>query len=426
MKNIQAVKGMHDILPDQTPVWRYVEQVLREVSAGYGYQEIRFPLVEYTELFARGVGKVTDIVEKEMYTFADRDGDSLTLRPEGTAGCVRAGIENGLFYHQVQRFWYMGPIFRHERPQRGRYRQFHQFGAEAFGMQDPDIDVEMILMATRFWKRLGLSEQLVLQLNSLGTAETRAAYCEKLIDYFSDHLDQLDEDGRRRLHTNPLRILDSKNSDIKTLIVNAPKLIDMLDESSREHFSQVCKMLDEVGVSYEINPCLVRGLDYYSHTVFEWITDKLGAQGAVCAGGRFNDLVEQLGGHATPAIGFAMGLERLIDLLSQLKLLPEKFLQPHAYFVMVGDKVEQSGLIIAEKLRDALPALRLTTHCSGGGFKSQFKKADKSGAVVAIILGEQELNTGVAAIKYLREDRQQQTIPLEELADVLKEIFGEG
>jgi histidyl-tRNA synthetase len=422
-KQIQAIRGMNDILPDQTSIWRYVREQLSQVVAGYGYQEISFPIVESTDLFKRSVGEVTDIVEKEMYTFEDRNGDSLTLRPEGTAGCVRAGIEHGLLYNQVQRLWYSGPFFRHERPQKGRYRQFHQFGAEAFGLAGPDVDAEMILMTARMWKSLGLLDYVTLQINSLGNAETRKVYHKELVEYFSEHHDKLDEESRRRLNTNPLRILDSKNPEMQDLILGAPKLLEFLDEESEEHFDKLCGILDEAGLKCEINPRLVRGLDYYSRTVFEWITDKLGAQDAICAGGRFDALVEQLGGKPTPGIGFAIGLERIVVLLMELQLLPDLVTCPDIYMVIAGENTEKAGLLLAEKLRTKLPKLRLMVNCGGGSFKSQFKRADKSGAELALILGEEELQSQMVTFKYLREDRPQETIEIDEICDFLRKCL---
>lgn len=407
--NIQAIRGMNDILPEETPEWRHLEEVVRQLLDAYGYHEIRMPIVEKTELFKRSIGEVTDIVEKEMYTFEDRNGDMLTLRPEGTAGCVRAGIENGLLHNQVQRLWYRGPMFRHERPQKGRYRQFHQIGVEVFGLQGPDIDVEHILMTARLWKMLGLADSVQLQINSLGSLESRHAYRAILVDYLWQHVTELDEDSRRRLESNPLRVLDSKNPAMRSLIDAAPKLTEHLDADSQAHFATLCATLDEAGVKYTINPCLVRGLDYYGKTVFEWVTDKLGAQGTVCAGGRFDGLVEQLGGKPTPAVGFAMGVERLVSLL-EAEQVPQEQYRPHAYLVLVGDAAQQQGLLLAERLRDALPLLRLETHCGGGSFKSQFKKADKSGARLALILGEDEVANGALGIKFLREEAEQRLL----------------
>lgn len=415
-KTIQAIRGMNDILPEATPRWQFLETTLRELLASYGYLEIRLPVVEQTELFARAIGAVTDIVEKEMYTFLDRNGDSLTLRPEGTAGCVRAAIENGLLYNQVQRFWYSGPMFRHERPQKGRYRQFHQVGVETFGMEGPDIDVELILMTARLWHTLGL-KNLELQLNSLGSVSARAAHREQLVRYFSKHLKDLDADSQRRLHTNPLRILDSKNPALQALIGKAPQLADYLDDNSQAHFAALRAHLDAAGVAYKINPRLVRGLDYYNKTVFEWVSNELGAQGTVCAGGRYDGLVEQIGGKPTAAVGFAAGLERLVSLLEAADSTPQTY--PHAYLIMAGEESSRKGLLLAEILRDEVKGLRLVTDCTGGSFKTQMKRADKSGAKFALILGEQELAQGVVAVKPLREDAEQFSIKKSTLANFL-------
>jgi len=416
--NIQAIRGMNDILPDETPVWQFLETQLRALLAGYGYSEIRMPVVEKTELFKRSIGEVTDIVEKEMYTFEDRNGDSLTLRPEGTAGCVRAAIENGLLHNQVQRLWYMGPMFRHERPQKGRYRQFHQVGVEAFGLEGPDVDAEHILMTARLWRLLGVEDAVRLELNSLGSLEARAAYRELLVEYLSAREAELDEDSRRRLHSNPLRILDSKNPQMQGVIAEAPRLNDHLDAASKAHFEGLCALLDAAQVEYTVNPCLVRGLDYYGRTVFEWVTDRLGAQGTVCAGGRFDGLVTQLGGRPTPAIGFAMGLERLTALLERERLPLHRY-RPQIYIVRVGEAAQPAGMLLAERLRDALPALRLQLHCGGGSFKSQMKKADRSGASLALILGEEEAAGGQVQVKYLRETRPQEQMAQEAVAAYL-------
>lgn len=422
-KNIQAVRGMRDILPEQTPRWQYLEQRVRTVLERYGYREIRMPLLEMTDLFRRSIGEVTDIVEKEMYTFDDRNGDSLTLRPEGTAGCVRAGIENGLFYNQVQRLWYQGPMFRHERPQKGRFRQFHQIGVEAYGMEGPDIDIEVVLITSRLWQALGL-EGLELQINTLGTEEERTLYRDELVRYLSAHRNRLDEDSLRRLETNPLRILDSKNPELQEVIAGAPALLDHLGDLSRDHFQRLCEGLDTAGVPYVINSRLVRGLDYYTRTVFEWVTDRLGAQGTVCAGGRYDGLVEQLGGRSTPAAGFAMGVERLVTLLEESGLGPEQQ-EIDAYLVLVGEGSQRQGTAIAEQLRDQIPSLRLLTHCGGGSFKSQFKKADQSGARIALVIGEDELERGVVGVKPLRGEGAQQEILLSQLGGFLQqEVFG--
>lgn len=412
MKTIQAIRGMNDILPDAIPYWHHIEATFRRIMAAYGYQEIRFPIVENTDLFKRSIGEVTDIVEKEMYTFDDRNGDSLTLRPEGTAVCVRAATEHGLLYNQTQRLWYMGPMFRHERPQRGRYRQFHQIGVEAFGMDGPDIDVELILLSARLLRELGLLEHVTLQLNSLGTSESRQIYRDALKDHLQLHHESLDEDSQRRLLTNPLRVLDSKNPALAQIIADAPKLSDYLDNDSRHHFDQLCGSLNHAGVRYEVNPCLVRGLDYYGKTVFEWVTDRLGAQGTVCAGGRYDGLVAHLGGRATPAVGFAAGIERLVELVREVagERLPEV---PHVYLALMGEEASREGLRIAEQLRDHVSGLRVLTHCGGGGLKAQMKRADKSGAHYALLVGDDEIQSGLLTLKSLREASDQQQLTLD-------------
>jgi len=418
---IQSIRGFADILPTETPLWRHVENTVRSVLSGYGYQEIRLPLVERTELFARSIGEVTDIVEKEMYSFEDRGGEGITLRPEGTAGCVRACLEHGLLHNAQPRLWYQGPMFRYERPQKGRLRQFHQIGVEVFGMEGPDIDAEVILLSGRVLKNLGLGD-VRLQLNSLGTSAARAVFREKLVEYFRARFDQLDEDSRRRLDTNPLRILDSKNPDMQALIEAAPKLPDYLDPESRAHFDALTGLLDAAGLRYELNPRLVRGLDYYSRTVFEWVTDRLGAQGTVLAGGRYDGLVKQLGGKPTPAVGFAMGLERLVALLQESGQAPAAP-APHAYLVTVGDAAVSAGMALGERLRDALPGLRLTLNSGGGSFKSQFKRADKSGAALALVLAESELAAGTITVKHLRAEQEQQTLPQEALVEYLRNLL---
>ena len=418
-KLIQAIRGMNDILPEQTPYWQYVESVFRQLMQSYGYQEIRMPIVENTALFKRSIGEVTDIVEKEMYTFEDRNGDSLTLRPEGTACCVRAAMQHGMLHNQTQRLWYTGPMFRHERPQKGRYRQFHQFGVETFGLAGPDIDAELILMSNRLWQQLGMGDDVVLELNSLGSAQARQQYREVLVKYFEGHQSELDEDSQRRLHTNPLRILDSKNPDMQKLNENAPKLIEHLDDESKQEFESLCRVLDDAGVKYKINPRLVRGLDYYSKTVFEWVTDKLGAQGTVCAGGRFDGLVEQLGGKATPAMGFALGLERLIELI-EIPADKQKENDLDVFLVLMGDTATAKGMPLAENWRTKLPGLKLQVNCGGGSMKSQMKKADKSGAEVAFILGDDEIEKNIVAVKYLREKKEQEIIELDKVEDYLK------
>ncbi|MDT8387005.1 MAG: histidine--tRNA ligase [Thiogranum sp.] len=419
---LQAIRGMNDVLPEQSPAWQFLEDTLRQVMESYGFAEMRMPIVEKTELFKRSIGEVTDIVEKEMYTFEDRNGDSLTLRPEGTAGCVRACIQHGLLHNQVQRLWYTGPMFRHERPQKGRYRQFFQIGVEVFGFEGPDIDAELLIMTARMWKSLGLSG-LSLQLNSLGTSAARASFRDDLVAYLGQHIEQLDDDSRRRLQTNPLRILDSKNPQVQAVLDAAPALSDYIDEDSRRHFGMLCALLDAAGVAYQVNPRLVRGLDYYGRTVFEWVSDQLGAQGTVCAGGRYDALVEYLGGRATPAVGFAIGMERLLALL-ETQGVPLPDTSPHLYIVVMGERAQQQGLLLAERLRDALPALRLITHCGGGSFKAQFKKADRCGARYALVLGDEEVQKREAGLKPLREERDQQRIPFDQLEAQIAGLFG--
>jgi len=415
-ESIRSVRGMNDILPDATPYWQSVEATLNSVLSSYGYQEIRFPIVEKTALFSRSIGEVTDIVEKEMYSFEDRNGDGLTLRPEGTAGCVRAAMQNGLI-HQTQRLWYMGPMFRHERPQKGRYRQFHQIGVEAYGFNGPDIDAEMILMTARLWKQLGLTG-VTLQINSLGSTEARLAYRDVLIAYFEAHQAQLDEDSQRRLQTNPLRILDSKNPEMQKLNEGAPKLLEHLDEVSAQEFKALCERLDQAGIAYEVNSRLVRGLDYYGKTVFEWVTDQLGSQGTVCAGGRYDGLVSQLGGKGATAIGFAVGIERLIALLEATNALPE-IKGMDAYIVAVGEAAAKQAPILAEQLRDQIPDFKLITHCGGGSFKSQFKQADRSGARWTLILGEDEISQQVVGVKTMATG-EQKMIAWDALANYLQ------
>ncbi|MEM9385884.1 MAG: histidine--tRNA ligase [Pseudomonadota bacterium] len=422
MKSIQSVRGFRDLLPPNTATWRWLEQVVTDTLITYGYQEIRLPLLERTELFARSVGEHTDIVEKEMYTFPDRDGDQLSLRPEGTAGCVRAGIQNGLLHNQRQRLWYHGPMFRHERPQRGRYRQFHQIGAETFGFPGPDIDAELLILTQRIWQRLGL-KGLRLEINSLGTVASRAAYRDVLVEYFSAHRERLDEDSQRRLGTNPLRILDSKNPQMAEVVAAAPQLTEHLDSESVDHFDELKALLERVGIEYAVNPRLVRGLDYYTRTAFEWLTDQLGAQAAVCAGGRYDGLVEVIGGRATPAVGWAMGLERVAELI-ELGAHEAPALAPQVYAVAVGEGTAQPMLRLAETLRDQLPELRLVQHCGGGGFKAQLKAADRSGAAYALIMGEQELERDEVALKPLREGGgEQRSVATAALVDALRETI---
>jgi histidyl-tRNA synthetase len=420
---IQSIRGMNDLLPEHSAIWQYVEASLARMLAAYSYKEIRFPILEKTDLFKRAVGEVTDIVEKEMYSFDDRNGDRLSLRPEGTAGCVRACIQNGLLHNQTQRLWYTGPMFRHERPQKGRLRQFHQIGVEAFGLAGPDIDAELLLLTARLWRELNIDQALELQINSLGTAEERATYRQALVAYLDGYKNDLDEDSQRRLSTNPLRILDSKNPDTQLLLKNAPALNDFLGAESKQHFEKICAVLDNAGVSYVINPKLVRGLDYYSQTVFEWVTTSLGAQGTICAGGRYDSLVELLGGKPCSAVGLAIGLERLIMLLDELGAVPDSVdQQVDMYLVAVGDESYQA-MQLAEQLRTALPAVRIETHCGGGSFKSQIKKADKSGAAVAIILGEDELSSNTVQVKFLRQERPQETVNQASLVEFLTTNF---
>ncbi len=417
-KTIQSIRGMHDVLPDDSHQWQAFEQIVRDLMAVYGYREIRMPAVESMDLFSRSIGEVTDIVEKEMYSFEDRNGDMLTLRPEGTAGCVRAGIQHGILHNQVQRLWYMGPMFRHERPQKGRYRQFHQFGVETFGIADPDIDAELIIMTARLWRMLQL-EDIRLELNTLGSNEARAKYREILLDYLNANRDQLDEDSIRRLDSNPLRILDSKNPEMKSMISSAPSLLEYLDTESAEDFERMKQYLDDAGIEYTINPKLVRGLDYYCKTVFEWVTDQLGAQGTVCAGGRYDGLVEQLGGRSTPAAGFALGIERLLAMREAANIeVPQG--HPDIYLLLQGESSSRKGLPLAEKLRDENPGLNVLSNCGGGSFKSQMKKADKSGASIALILGENEIAEDAVTVKFLREQKQQQTISQSEISKFLK------
>lgn len=416
-KTIQAIRGMNDCLPTQSPLWQKVEGTVKDVISAYGYSEVRMPIVEMTHLFSRAIGEVTDVVEKEMYTFEDRNGDSLTLRPEGTAGCVRAGIENGLLYNQEQRLWYVGPMFRHERPQKGRYRQFHQFGVEVFGLNGPDVDAELIMMTARLWRKLGIHEHVRLELNSIGSLEARANYREALVAFLMQHEAILDEDCKRRMHTNPLRVLDTKNADIQAVLTDAPKLSEYLDEESKQHFAGLCELLDAAGIQYTVNEKLVRGLDYYNRTVFEWITESLGSQGTVCGGGRYDGLVEQLGGKATPAVGFAMGVERLVLLMETLEL-DDTRPAVDVYMVTAGDGTLVAGMQLAEKLREQVPGLRVMTHFGGGNFKKQFKRADKVGASVALVLGEDEVANNQVTFKDLKGG-EQLTISQDEVADKL-------
>ena len=420
--NIQAIRGMHDVLPEQAPLWQYAEKKLRDVLSAYGYSEIRLPIVEKTELFKRSIGEVTDIVEKEMYTFDDRNGDSLTLRPEGTAGCLRACLEHGLLHNQVHRLWYYGPMYRHERPQKGRYRQFIQLGVETYGIPGPDIDAELILIMDRLWKNLGIRDKVRLQLNSLGTIAERLVYRETLVSYFQEHLNELDEDSLRRLETNPLRILDTKNPAMQKVVANAPELMAYLGDESLKHFNLFTETLNDLGISYEINTRLVRGLDYYSKSVFEWVTDELGSQGTVCAGGRYDSLIEQLGGKPNFAVGFAMGIERLLALIEASSNVPLAR-SVDVYMIRVGETAEREGLRFAETIRNEVPGLKLQVNCGGGSFKSQFKKADKIGAEYAIILGDDEVSRGEYAIKSLRSGQGQQTLSRQQTIAFLQELY---
>ncbi len=406
-RKIQAIRGMNDILPDQSSVWLYLEKTVAEVVKSYGYQQIRFPIVENTDLFKRGVGETTDIVEKEMYTFEDRNGESLTLRPEGTASCVRAADQAGLLFNQVQRLWYTGPMFRYERPQKGRYRQFHQIGVESFGMATSDIDAELIILSARLWQKLGLLEHVELQLNTIGLASEREAYKAALVEYLTEFKDQLDEDSQRRLATNPLRILDSKDESTQSVLKDAPNLEDFIGEESQAHFQRLQAILEANNVPYVINRRLVRGLDYYGKTVFEWVTSHLGAQATVCAGGRYDGLVEQLGGKATPAVGFAMGIERLILLLETLDLIPSqaKF-STDVFMVSMGDDAELASFTLSETLREAHSNLVVLRHCGGGNFKKQMKKADSSNARFTVIIGQDEVDQGVCQVKDMTTGEQ--------------------
>lgn len=411
---------MNDCLPTQSPLWQKVEGVVKNVISAYGYSEVRMPIVEMTHLFSRAIGEVTDVVEKEMYTFEDRNGDSLTLRPEGTAGCVRSGIENGLLYNQEQRLWYMGPMFRHERPQKGRYRQFHQCGVEVFGLDGPDVDAELIMMTARLWRELGIAQHVRLELNSIGSLEARANYRTALIDYLEQYQNVLDEDCKRRMYTNPLRVLDSKNPDVQAILGDAPQLSDYLDAESKQHFAGLCELLDAAGIEYTVNQRLVRGLDYYNRTVFEWITESLGSQGTVCGGGRYDGLVEQLGGKPTPAVGFAMGLERLVLMMETL-VNTDVRRSVDVYMVTAGEGTMMAGMKLAEQLREQVPGLRVMTHFGGGNFKKQFKRADKVGAAIALVLGEDEVAAQTVVVKDLAGG-EQNTVAQAEVAKLLAHL----
>ena len=422
-KQIQAIRGMNDLLPTQSPVWQKVESIIRSSVSAFGYSEIRTPIVESTDLFKRSIGEVTDIVEKEMYTFEDRNGDSLTLRPEGTASTVRAGNEHGLLYNQEQRLWYMGPMFRHERPQKGRYRQFHQLGVEIYGIGTADIDAEVLMLSARLWQQLGIEEHVSLELNTLGDPAERAAYREALIAFLEQHKEKLDEDSKRRMYSNPLRVLDSKDQNVQALLADAPALNDYLGEESKTHFSTLCELLDAVGIQYTINPRLVRGLDYYNRTVFEWVTSSLGSQGTVLAGGRYDGLVGQLGGKDTPAVGFAMGLERIVLLLETLELNNDIAPEVDIYVTAMGDNCVVEAIKVAQELRQQLPTLKVMSHCGGGNFKKQMKRADKSGAQFALIIGENEIANNQVAIKPLRNNNEQQLVTRSELVAKLAELI---
>ncbi|THA09788.1 histidine--tRNA ligase [Rodentibacter pneumotropicus] len=421
-KTIQAIRGMNDCSPTESPLWQWVEMQVRGVLNSYGYSEVRMPIVESTPLFARAIGEVTDVVSKEMYTFWDND-EQLTLRPEGTAGCVRAAIEHGWIYNNEQRLWYMGPMFRHERPQKGRYRQFHQAGVEVFGITNPEIDAELIILTARLWKKLGIDQHVSLQLNSIGSLEARANYRSALVAFLEKYQELMSEEEKERLVKNPLRILDTKNQELQKVLDNAPKLLDYLDDESRAHFAQLCALLDAVGIQYEINPKLVRGLDYYNKTVFEWVTSALGAQGTVCGGGRYDGLVEQLGGHATSGVGFAMGLERLVLLVQEVNSnIPLKS-AVDIYVIHQGENTTLAALQLAEKIRSELPHLRVMQHCSGGNFKKQFKRADKSGAALALVIGESEVQNNQVVVKHLHGGVEQQTFEMGQVVDYIQTQF---
>ena len=424
MASIKAIRGMNDILPAQTPLWQFFEAQVKSVFEQYGYQEIRMPIAEKTDLFCRSIGEATDVVEKEMYTFADRNGDNMTLRPEGTASCVRAAQEHGLTYNQVQRLWYHGPMFRYERPQKGRQRQFHQFGAEVYGLNGPDVDAELIIMTARLWRQLGLQDAVTLQLNTLGSAAARAAYRTDLVAFLQLNMESLDADSQRRVTTNPLRVLDSKDANTQALLDGAPDFYGYLDDESRVHFQRLRELLDAAGISYEVNPRLVRGLDYYCKTVFEWVTDKLGAQGTVCGGGRYDGMIEQLGGKPTPAVGWAMGVERMILLLQEMQQEPAGLgQQADVYLAHMGDAATVRTMQLAEQLRTEISGLRLLWHCGGGSLKNQMKKADRCGAKLVLIMGEDELAQGQIQIKRLQGQGEQQSISLDQVSAYVAELI---
>ncbi|HBH10509.1 MAG: histidine--tRNA ligase [Legionellales bacterium] len=420
MTKLQAIRGMHDILMDETPNWQFVEKTIQYILNQYGYKEIRLPILEKTELFENSIGDNTDIVSKEMYSFEDKNKMSLTLRPEGTASCVRAGIEHGLFHNKTQRLWYIGPMFRYERPQKGRQRQFHQLGVEAFGLKGPDVDAEQIMMSNRIWKKLNI-KNINLEINSLGTTESRLNYRKVLVDYFTDNKNELDNDSLIRLETNPLRILDSKNSDIKSLINNAPSISEYLDSESKDHFAQLTEILEHGNVKFTINSKLVRGLDYYGKTVYEWTTTELGTQDTVCAGGRYDNLIENHGSASTPAVGFAIGIERLLELINFKNILDKS--TPDIYLLVSGKNTEKHGLLLAEEVRNQLPDVKILTNCGNESLKSQFKKADKSGAEIALVLAEDELEKKELTVKYLRKEKAQITIKWNEISNFLNKTL---
>ncbi|URJ23307.1 histidine--tRNA ligase [Blochmannia endosymbiont of Camponotus sp. C-003] len=408
-KNIQSVRGMHDYVPKDTILWQYIENTLITILNSYGYNEIRFPIIEDTNLFKRSIGEVTDVIEKEMYSFTDRNGKNLTLRPEGTSGCVRAGINHGLFYHQEQRLWYLGPMFRHERPQKGRYRQFHQFSAEAFGQIGPDIDAELILITARCWKKLGIHHHLSLELNSIGSLSSRIKYRKKLITFLEKNLSNLDNNALRRLYSNPMRILDTKNTKTKELLLNAPILNDHLDDDSHVHFSELCQLLNLLGISYTVNPYLVRGLDYYNKTVFEWVTDSLGVKKTICAGGRYDELVQELGGHSVPAIGFSIGLERIILLMQ--KINNNTFLNNNiyidVYLISIGNHSRKYAMLLAENIRSKLPSVRLMVHHGGGNIKKQFYCANKHKPRIVLIMNAKNVLENTIVLENLQSKNQE-------------------
>ena len=422
----QSLRGMYDLVPDNLSSWKFVESKIFEILSSYGYKEIRFPIVEYTDLFKRSVGESTDIVEKEMYSFEDRNGDLISLRPEGTAGCVRACIQNGLLHNQTQRLYYSGPMFRRERPQKGRQRQFFQIGVEAFGFPGPDIDLEMIFITSAIFKALGLSDVVTLNINTIGAANDRSKYINSLVEYLQKHEPDLDEDSKRRLKKNPLRILDSKNPDIQRVLSNAPLMIEQLSKNARDEFDQICSTLTKRGIKFVINPKLVRGLDYYSKIVFEWTTTELGSQDAICAGGRYDGLVEQLGGKFCEGVGFAIGLERTVLLAEKLEIVPENFFINSDVFVVCDESVWSHGILVLEELRSKCPGLRITFNCGGGSLKSQMKKADRSGSRVALIVGDEEMLSNSVSLKYLRENKEQELVDVKVLPGILDSIFSIG